>query len=219
MLQSVRVFAFEDAMPAKLPLGELVSTISDSKKFIFIHIPKTGGTSITSAIRQYTNESEMIHKIHGPNIQISHWHSKFKQIKKPFDYYTFAAVRNPWDRIISMIYYKSRNSKDSEGCWESKQGQDLFKEMLNQGRKPAGVSPQYKSQVWYLNREVSRVMRFDNLQKDFDLVCDEIGIPQVELPMLNVSKHKHYRDLYTDQQRRWVDVACAEEIERFGFKF
>ena len=71
--------------------------VNHKHKFVFIHIPKTGGTSIESIFIDNAN----IKDVNGKHDMVSDIGSVF--LKK---YFTFTFVRNPWDRMVS--YYKFR---------------------------------------------------------------------------------------------------------------
>ena len=79
--------------------------ISKDKKCIFIHIPKTAGTSIEKMIQgeKYIKGWSSHQKI-----------NEYKDDDKFHEYFKFSFVRNPYERILSVFnYYKNRgNNKD-----------------------------------------------------------------------------------------------------------
>ena len=109
--------------------------ISKKHKFIFIHVPKCAGTTISAAIHKFYFDSKPTRNISeeewiiGKNNKSLHnssegWvaqHTTFRVLKEKFDedlseYYKFAFVRNPFERAVSYWkyqykYFKSFNSQ------------------------------------------------------------------------------------------------------------
>lgn len=61
--------------------------------------------------------------------------------------------------------------------------------------------------------------RFENLQGDFSSILKSLGLPDVQLPLVNVTKHAHYTHLYDDKTRELVGEIFAKDIERFNYAF
>ena len=94
--------------------------ISNSKKFVFVHLHKCGGTSIERALDQdtqwndvvlgSTKYGEKIQKVYEEKFGI-YKHSSAAEIKKVIgdelwnEYFTFSIVRHPIDRMVSFYEY------------------------------------------------------------------------------------------------------------------
>lgn len=190
--------------------------INHKHKFVFIHIPKTGGTSIESVFIDNAN----IEDVAGKHNMVSDISSEF--LKK---YFTFTFVRNPWDRMVSYYKFRIKRSFDMYNHGDS------FKEWIRflcsdevQKIKAYPFNLAIKSQYEFLvskSNEISvdYIGKFENLQEDFDTICDKIGISRQELPYVNKTKHKYYTEHYDDETREIVANKFAKDIEYFGYKF
>jgi hypothetical protein len=69
------------------------------------------------------------------------------------------------------------------------------------------------------NRVIDFVGRFENLQNDFDAVCDTIGVPRQQLLNSNHIQRKRYTEYYDEETREIVAKHHARDIEYFGYKF
>ena len=190
--------------------------ISHKHKFVFISVPKTGSTSARMALDEY---SDIISVSCSSSYQ---HHTSATKLKKHFkevgwnwdEYFKCAFVRNPWDRMVSIYKYL-------EKCHQSQQdfakdylnGTTFFKDYVVNGNH-------YGSQVGSLCAVSNFYLgRFENLQEDFNTICDKIGIPRQELPHKNKTKHKHYTEYYDDETKQIVAEKYAKDIEYFGYEF
>jgi chondroitin 4-sulfotransferase 11 len=205
--------------------------ISHKHKFVFIAVTKTGGTTI----RNMLNPLADVKSVQDKNSPYEH-HTTAHELKKHFkergwnwdEYFSFAFVRNPWDRLVSNWNYKKKSKhmweKYNEGrlehylmCVDLFEKFKNFKEYLN---GPSTLVPcTNHTQDENGNNLLDFIGRFENLQEDFNLVCDKIGIPRQELPHKNKSKHKHYTEYYDDETREIVAEKYAKDIEYFGYEF
>ena len=199
--------------------------ISLQKRFLFVHIPKTAGNSIQSALRDYSEdqlvalrkEQDGIERfgLRNPRYTIKK-HSTLSEYHDALgdeqfrNLYKFTCVRNPWDRMVS--YYFTPTQKPE--TWSRKE----FRETIS---KAVSVSDYLRLD----NGEgdpfanVDCIIRFENLANDFRTLCNAIGISPPALPQYNRSNREHYSKYYDDQLRELVRARFAAEIERFNYSF
>ena len=216
--------------------------VSHRHKFILVHIPRTGGKSMTQVFMPHG--SEVI-----PGQPHRHMTClEFRDLvgrKRWNSYFKFAFVRNPWDRWVSLYRFHTAGLRpgNSYGIWHG--NVDMDEKTLLYRQRTWGSFPQYIGRVtdrynpyaeddidWgrhsmtqteYLlddsgNCMVDFVGRFENLKNDFGLVLKRIGL-SLELPYINASSHSRYVDYYDRETRMLVKKHSSETIERFGYKY
>lgn len=186
---------------------------SEEYKCIFIHIPKTGWTSIESVLGFYS----------GNRGEQDHWTiAQYKKLLgvKFDDFFSFTVVRNPWDRAVSG-YLNVKRDLEHQRFLGITNPDFSFLYFLTHHADCIFLRPQIK---WIFddNKQlaVDMVCRFENLQEDFRLVCDHIGLHWIQLPHLLKSWKASYRDFYTSSDLIGL-VACmyAYEINFFWYSF
>lgn len=175
--------------------------ISHSHKFLFIQIKKTATSSTHGALSRYMEFDYSKISRHAKYSEVAEFYPESK------NYFKFSFVRNPWDRMLSTYFFK-------KGVARIKIDPNMsFKEFLSQYNHP----DQYSYIEGFDNNFF--IGRFENLQQDFDIVCDKIGIPQRKLPHANKSSHNYYTEYYDDESREIVARRYARDIEYFGYQF
>ena len=219
--------------------------ICHDKKFIYVHIPKCGGNSVNSILKEYISNGLGPGGKRKPGGYIQHQHicDIIEREDTPVDdYYKFTFVRNPWDRCVSRYHFIRGNQENNGNKFDQADFRGTtFKEFIinKDGRfklKPRWVnkSPRiqkimkdrnpFDDQLDWLtdddgNIAVDRIGRFEDFQADFNVVCDMIDVPRQTLPYLNSSQHKHYTEYYDNETRALVAEKYALDIEYFGYEF
>jgi hypothetical protein len=207
---------------------------SSKHKFLFIHNPKTGGSSIGLELRKFHQPRERTRffkeslkkKEVGDEAHVRAATMKPLFIKNNWkwdDWYKFGFVRNPWDREVSIYYFFSRNLKlmnpNLQKMWPK-----TFEEYVHADRIPIVGRAAYEDQMMYFNDVDNNCLldfvgRFENLQEDFNTICDKIGIPKVKLSHINKAPHKSYVKEYSPEGIEIVRKKNQDFIKRFGYEF
>jgi hypothetical protein len=201
--------------------------ISEKYKFIFIHIQKTGGTSLMEVLSETIPDLRpLCFKHDGATEGIAELGED--EWKK---YFKFAFVRNPWDRMVSwysmiintpekvtkLRLYARNNSTNFEeflrNCTDSISDDD-------------GIQSFSKNQLDYLidgngKLAVDYIGRFESLDKSFKYFLKKVNFDdKIKLPHVNHgSLHKHYSTYYNESTREIVAERFLKDIEKFSYSF
>lgn len=203
-------------MPAVKLAGEM--------NVIFVHIPKTAGTSIGRWMIENKKNSEH-----------NEWykHPKLSDIsKKNKNKFVFSVVRNPWDRMISA-YHWLVNLKSPIPNIESTEIQTIvneankrldwstFEKWLNISHKfvlwDFWFSPA-ESQTSWLDGKIDLIIKYENLDQEFKQIQDHFNCTY-SLPRTLVGNHKNYREYYNDYTKKKVAKLFEKDIDRWKYTF
>lgn len=208
------------------------------RKFLFIHIWKTGGESVVSALRdhcplyfrnRYINKA--IRLTPGPSSVLLGWRARLvcgqhftasearreMPVEAFDDAFKFTFVRNPWDWQVSNYAYALQTPAHGQHEIIQQLGSfDAYIRYQFDARAPAQSAFIFDETGDQL---VDFVGRFENLSADFRTVCEKIGV-SADLPFLNVSKRRSdWRSYYTNETRGMVEELFHSDLERFDYRW
>lgn len=203
----------------QLPLGVTNSLAAfDHYRCLFIHVPKTAGTSICQALFGGITGHDSLRRL---------W--LFYSPEEFDQYFKFAFVRNPWERLVSAyVYFLQDGGNPYRQNWACRQFGHFadFDEFVKHWvplRAMRSEKPHFHTQSSFVTLGgrvgVDFLGRMENLEEDFATIARRLG-REVALPRMNVSpRDRPYRDFYTTASRQIVAEIYAEDIERFGYRF
>jgi hypothetical protein len=197
--------------------------LSPGRSLVFIHINKTGGTSLRSAFN-FPEEDR--------------WRGHFRKHYRYTDLVSClpaeileqsviaAFVRNPWDRIISLYHYRKQLAasngyqKNPEKIFSS--FSTWFYHQLEIGKfRSRNLSPQLD---WICDEQGKEkadfIGKFETLEEDVYRLGKMLEIDSLSIPHLNKSNRRQdYRSFYTPALKEAVRDLYHVDIERFEYQF
>ena len=178
--------------------------VSDSRKLVFIHIQKTGGITVDRLLNERIPDLRGLVARHG----FASW--GMDQLDDWDEYFKFAFVRNPWDRLVS--WYSMVTTLPREGNELRRYVHDnssTFEEFIynctGEVKIKEGVHYSFAyNQLDYVTDEHGNVLvdfigRLENFDKDIQEVFRRIGFELETVPHKNRSGHQHYSTFYTPE--------------------
>lgn len=182
------------------------------RSYVFIHINKTGGSSIEKALLTKHEHKTAIEKREEFGAIL--WKRKF----------SFAIVRNPWDKVVSHYHFRVMTNQTGLG---SKHVDFETWVRLAYGEKDSAYYDNPKMFMPQLdwitdsdgNMLIDYVGRFEKLDEEFKTICTKIDLNRCSLPHVKKSKRGDYREYYEDESARIISTFYKKDIEYFGYEF
>lgn len=208
-----------------------MTIISHQHRFVYVAVPKTGSHSIRFALRDQLgpDDEEQVSLFvqrrinYPPFTHAEHGHQRASEIREALgaerwsSYFSFAVVRNPWDRFVSYVAFMMRDNG-----WFKADPRGTMRRVL--------ANPQNQSVIHFRPQSdfvcdaddelmVSRICRLEQLQADFDRVCRDIGLLPFKLEVRNPSEHLRYTEYFDEDLVRQVGDRYRRDIANFGYEF
>ena len=187
--------------------------ISHKYKFIFIHVHRTGGTSIINLLKRELGTDVDEISEHG-NVNSS----ERILIEENPDYRIIGMVRNPWDRILS--WYSLINKWNDFTMEESRVEFQKFLEQKS-ATKPDDPYFHYNQLDYFPNTDSKRISlyRFENFEEETKKMFSLINLEVGKIPHTNMTERKKYQDYYAPESKELVSHLCKKDIGYFKFSF
>jgi len=202
--------------------------ISDSHRFVFVHIPRTAGTSVETALASYAR-TRVTFTAHECTV-LADKHASARELAAIVgaswpSYRSFSIVRDPWERMLSdyhfflaagPLLYPEFSPRERRLTDEA--AEHGFDDWLHRNADHLAMS-----QTDYLTDEsgrciVEHILRFEALAEDFARITSLLGI-SCDLPCLNRTEHPSPREAYSAAGVELVRRRCAADLRSFGYRF
>lgn len=200
--------------------------ISKKHKIIFIHIPKTGGSSIEKSLKGVFDERIDVRggqtivngRLKNPkkNSFNSLKHGTSLELIDQYgvevfnDFHKFVVIRNPWDRLLSLYKW----SKGSNTIYDKKIFTNFLPKNINSAPRSKWTINEYICDK-NGNLLVDTILDFDNLNEDFNLLMSNFNL-DIKLSHINKSKKQEsFRDCMDDEVIDKISFLYKEEIDKF----
>lgn len=195
--------------------------ISHTKKAVFVHIPKTAGTTIEQAMGMLNTESLYTTK-YNEKYKVCMQHLYGSEIREllpeTINYFWFTIVRNPFDRLISEYHHVN-----STNC-RAKKFKDIdFDKFITTGLTLPVEDRLFlfdrhlEPQVKFISSDI-KVYNFENLQQCFNDLHDKFKIPFFthERKSIRGTISEYYQNKAV---RDKVIEFYKEDFERFNYPY
>jgi len=203
--------------------------ISISNRFLFIHVRKTGGIAVKKALdklscRHY--ELDHLWSINCLKPKLLTHHTTLKQYNELLDesflnsLFKFSIIRNPWERLISLYFSSHRG----DVAWNK----ERFKSIVNNEptlkdyiciNNSKYTKSESSDKIVQLDKDIEYLMRYENIESEFEEVQKLLGLEKIKLPFLNRSSRSDYKSYYDETLYEIVRCKFIQEIDFGKYSF
>lgn len=212
--------------------------LSTGRKYLFIHAPKTGGTSMALALEARAMKDDVMlgdtpkairrrRRLKDVQTRGRLWkHATLADLDGLVtsdmlaELFVFTLVRNPWDRVVSYYHWlrDQRFDHPAVGLAQGLNFHDFVLHPQTRASLRASQAGHYVTDVSGRER-CDLFIRLEHIAADIAPLETHLGFA-LELPHANRSaRDAGYQGYYTTASWDAVSQACAEDIARFGYHF
>ena len=212
--------------------------LSEGRGYVFVHIPKTGGTAMALALEARAMKDDMMigdtpkalkrrRRLNPGAARGRLWkHATLADIDGLYSpetldtLFAFTLVRNPWDRVVSYYHWLKTQefAHPAVGLAKRLSFEAFLKTPQIQQSLRANPYGHYMTRADGVE-QCQAYIRLERLSEDLAPVHAHLGFA-LDLPRVNVSDRlADYRPYYSDETAAIVAECCAKDIARFAYRF
>ena len=212
--------------------------ISLGRKYIFVHAPKTAGTSMALALEARAMKDDIMlgdtpkavkrrKRLRDVKTAGRLWkHSTLADVDglvtpaQMDDAFIFTLVRNPWDRMVSYYHWLQKQKFEHYAVTlaQTKTFTDFVQDAVILASFKATPARHYVTDASGKER-CNAYIRIEHFPQDVFYLVDHLKF-DLDLEHVNKSERSaDYQSYYTETTRAAVQMACSEDIKRFGYSF
>ncbi|MBZ4022726.1 Type II secretory pathway, pullulanase PulA [Rhodobacter sp. TJ_12] len=213
--------------------------VSPGRRYIFVHIPKTGGTALAEVLEARAMADDLLigdtpkarrrkRRLKGVQTAGRLWkHSSLAEgvglytEDQARDWFTFTLVRNPWDRMVSY-YHWLRGQSFAHPAVTLAQNLDFTAFVTHPQTCAAIGGAPYGSYLRLPDGQetASAFLRLEHFAEDAAPLEAHLGFALGPLPRINASiRARDWRGYYSDTAAEAVARFAAADIARFHYSF
>ncbi|WP_203296291.1 sulfotransferase family 2 domain-containing protein [Luteirhabdus pelagi] len=189
-----------------------VFAIKNHGKPLFIHINRTAGTSIASALN--------VPQQHYTLAQFETLYEDVVKAPLPTTTIIVSAVRNPFGKVLSDYRYRKQTNQTNIVS-ANLDFNDWVVEVFERKNKDfRDREIMFLPQTKWLHSEQEytiRIIRFENLIEDFENVQKQFG--GTSLPWKKRTQSQAYRNIYNNRSKQIIESVFEEDLNRFNYTF
>ena len=199
------------------PKGDFSLRPFDQYKSVFVHIPKSAGTSVAKSLFGY-----LPYHYTAAQLRVIFGRRAFK------NYFKFTFVRNPWDRLYSAYSYLKGGgwNKDDERWYEKNLNEiPNFNSFVMDWLEPDRLNSHihFRPQIDFITDRKGNVLvdfigYFEAIQEDFGFIASRLNVEK-KLAHVNASKRKNYKNVYSPEAVEKVRHLYKYDIDHFDYEF